>query len=171
MKKYPYRTTIGLFTIDSIYAEKVSTLDSAYSLSNVCIDGFFLNSPFKDSLATLAEEYIESIDGNKQTLIINKLKMWLRNDALLSGILDDNLYDGLDFGEIIANMPVAKVFMKKYLKDPHQYWGSLDANQSCKLYYDVTVYVLTLNREERLMFLKQYFDTAFKVSLKESKQI
>jgi hypothetical protein len=154
---------VGLFFVDSVYAKKLSPVLKLTTSSYCSIDTFFKGAT--DSLSVLAEEYIKTIGDNKRNEIIHQLKYWLKNDALLSGVID-NLNEDLTFGEIISNLPETQVFLKQYLTAPGQYWGSLDADQSCKLYYDVTGYLLTLNDEKRITFFKQYFEVACKISLK-----
>lgn len=163
LKEYHDRTLVGLFFVDSVYAKKLSPVLKLTTSSYCSIDTFFKGAT--DSLSVLAEEYIKTIGDNKRNEIIHQLKYWLKNDALLSGVID-NLNEDLTFGEIISNLPETQVFLKQYLTAPGQYWGSLDADQSCKLYYDVTGYLLTLNDEKRITFFKQYFEVACKISLK-----
>lgn len=95
-----------------------------------------------------------------------KLEQWLKNDILLSSILDNNLDDQVFFEELIYQIPETKNILTVYLKSPEQYWGSLDANQSCKLYYDVNLYLTNLKPIERINFFKKYFDAACKLSIK-----
>ncbi|SEW35855.1 hypothetical protein SAMN05428988_4404 [Chitinophaga sp. YR573] len=160
LKEYHERTLVGLFFVDSVYAKKLSP-DLNLTTSSYCsIDTFF-----KRNMLATAEKYIGTIEDHKRNEIIHQLEYWLKNDALLSGVIN-NLNKDLIFGEIISDLPETQVFLKQYLTAPGQYWGSLDAGQSCKLYYDITGYLLTLNDEKRIAFFKQYFEVACRISLK-----
>jgi hypothetical protein len=86
---------------------------------------------------------------------------------LLSSIGD--IDDELIFEQIINDIPETKRLIRKYLKDPKQYWGSLDENHSCKLYYDVLSYLLTLSDEKRIEFFRQYFNIACNDAFKNVK--
>ena len=160
LQEYQDRTLVGLFFVDSVYAKTLSPALNLTTSSYCSIDTFF-----NGRTSVLAEKYIGTIEDHKRNEIIRQLEYWLKNDALLSGVIN-NLNEDLTFGEIISDLPETKIFLKQYLKAPGQYWGSLDAGQSCKLYYDITGYLLTLNDEKRITFFKQYFDVACKISLK-----
>jgi hypothetical protein len=169
LKKYQDRTLVGLFLVDSVYTKKFSPVLNLKTSSYCSIDGFFRkNTSVTDSLSVLAEEYMETIEDKRRNEILRQLEYWLKNDALLTSVIN-NLNKDLIFEEIISDLPETNVLLKQYLKDPRQYWGSLDASQSCQLYYDVASYLLTLNDEKRIMFFKQYFDVACKISLKNSR--
>lgn len=97
---------------------------------------------------------------------LKKLEQWLKNNVLLSSILDNNLDDQVFFEELIYQIPETKNILAAYLKSSEQYWGSLDTNQSCKLYYDVNLYLTNLSPVKRAFFFKKYFDEACNISIK-----
>lgn len=110
--------------------------------------------------------HLAKISSATRSQNLKKLEQWLKNDILLSSILDNNLDDQVFFEELIYQIPETKNILTVYLKSPEQYWGSLDANQSCKLYYDVNLYLTNLKPVERINFFKKYFDTACNLSIK-----
>lgn len=113
-------------------------------------------SGIDSSLALLTEKERKLITGRVDTL--------LKNDILLSSVVNDHLFIGLEFGEIVNSIVETKPLLDQYLKDPKQYWGSLDLNQSCKLYYDVLLYSTSLNQQNRIRFFTSYFNTACKIA-------
>jgi hypothetical protein len=167
LEEYKDRTLVGLFFVDSVYAKKISPVLNLTTSSYCNIDAFFRKNI--DSLTVLAEAYMETIEDNQRSEIVHQLKYWLKNDVLLSSV-PHHLNEDLTFEEIISELPETRVFLKQYLKARGQYWGSLDGGQSCKLYYDVAGYLLTLNEEKRITFFKRYFDVVCRISLSSEKQ-
>jgi hypothetical protein len=125
----------------------------------------------KDSLMNSIETHLHNISKTERQLTLDKLEMWLRNDLLLSSILDDNLSEDVFFGQIISQIPETKPLLENYLKDPKQYWGSLDENQSCKLYYDVNKYLMAIDQKERILFFKKYFNLGCDISLRHNSDL
>ena len=62
-------------------------------------------------------------------------------------------------------MEIGKRFYAKYLKDKNQYYGSLDFQQSCSLYYDVVNYLYSLDSDDYKNFMQEYFDYYHKLSV------
>jgi hypothetical protein len=153
--KYGNKPLIGLFCIDSSYAGHVSLKKVWYCN---------LDSSFN---VVQTKEYLGKMQTVDREQLMTKLGQWLRNDVLLSSVLDDNLKQGVYFEQLVSEIAQTRPLLKQYLTDPKQYWGSLDANQACKLYYDVLNYLLTLDESRKLVFFKEYFVKACDVKTGE----
>ncbi|WP_267281709.1 hypothetical protein [Chryseobacterium luquanense] len=88
---------------------------------------------------------------------IKEISRWCSIDAQLNEIPIQS-DEGVTFEEIIYNMDIGKNFYSKYLKDKNQYYGSLDFQQSCALYYDVVSYLYDLDYTSYKNFMKKYLD-------------
>lgn len=159
---------IGLYFIESdIHKLFLKETDSA-KLFYCVIPTFFENKiSGNDSLFKFIINKIESEEISRRENLLQRLEVWLKADAVLSSVLDDHLSNGLYFGEIISKISETKPILQMYLINPNQYWGSLDENQSCKLYYDVNVYLISLDSRKRLLFFKKYFEVASEIAIKK----
>jgi hypothetical protein len=120
------------------------------------LESFFdRNKQFVDSAFDLVGKFYGTSTDHVSADSVN-VKTWLENDDLLSSSLAIKS-DDLFFNEIIDEIPNTKSIITRYLKDPRQYWGSLDENTSCKVYYDVLLYLGGQNKRERQSFFREYF--------------
>ncbi|WP_128572416.1 hypothetical protein [Chryseobacterium sp. P1-3] len=106
-------------------------------------------------------------DNTYKSCTINNVKeidKWCRIEAGLNEIPIQS-DEGVTFEEIIYNMEIGKRFYAKYLKDKNQYYGSLDFQQSCSLYYDVVNYLYNLDSDDYKNFMQEYFDYYHKLSV------
>jgi hypothetical protein len=141
--------------------EKIDSLNLIY-----CQFGTFIESQptLRDSTIIASEIYVNTIPDTGRVDLLNKLDKWLKNDMLLSSILNGNLSEDVFFEEIINTIPVTRHLIQQYLTSPNQYWGSLDENAMCKVYYDVCIYILKLNDSNRIDFFASYFSIAAKLA-------
>lgn len=100
--------------------------------------------------------------------VIAALEKWCENDKLLNVVINSqmNANGTVYFEEVVSLMPQLQNLLKKYIKSKDQYWGSLDVSQSCKLYFDVLIFLQQLNEKERLKFFKLYTNICFDKLLK-----
>jgi len=158
---------IGLYfisrsSLDPISA-KIDSLNGLYCTIDAYLDEYTKSN---DSLIYVVQKNLRKESEINRNKIIHKLTIWLKDDILLSAISDGNLSENLFFLEIIDKIPETKSLITKYIKDPRQYWGSLDENQSCEIYYDLQRYLLKLSDLERIKFFRKYFDTSCYLSIK-----
>jgi hypothetical protein len=157
----------GLYFIRSDLFKKFSNEISSINMPYCSIPTFLERKAAQnDSLMNSIETYLYNISKPERQSVIDKLKIWLKNDLLLSSILDDNLSENVFFGQIISQIPETRPLLENYLKSPAQYWGSLDENQSCKLYYDVNKYLTGIDQKKRILFFKKYFNSGCSISLR-----
>ena len=152
------RVLTGLYFIREDFFKRFSDEISSINMWYCSIPKFLEKKAAQnDSLMSSIETRLHDISEGERQRILDKLKMWLKNNTLLSSILDDNLSEDVSFGQIISQIPETKPLLKSYLKNPKQYWGSLDENQSCRLFYDVNKYLIGIDQKERILFFKKYF--------------
>lgn len=155
----------ALYFIDK---KSVSTLGAKIDSLNLlyCRLGAFIESEsgLRDSAIAAFEVYVKAMPDTGRIDLLNKLDKWLKNDMLFSSVLNDNLNEDVFFEEIIYTIPDTRPLIQQYLTNPNQYWGSLDENTMCKVFYDVCIYVLKLNDRDRINFFRNYFNIAGKLA-------
>ncbi|MCX8533193.1 hypothetical protein OEA66_12605 [Chryseobacterium sp. KC 927] len=158
-----------------VQSSRVSSYDSLvqiYTKEKVYVATYFTNRCFKNTFDNYKknsqynycnlQQYLNNyMDSNThKPCAINNIKeisRWCSIDAQLNEIPIQS-DEGVTFEEIIYNMDIGKNFYSKYLKDKNQYYGSLDFQQSCALYYDVVSYLYDLDYTSYKNFMKKYLD-------------
>ncbi|HMR81717.1 MAG TPA: hypothetical protein PKE30_01245 [Niabella sp.] len=164
-----------------VKSKELQNLLSDYDTSNVLISYFFLlNSkerilrsdnklysfcdPLDSSVMQNKTLYILKIDSifamNQNKNGVRALVKWCENEVFLNALLKSplNSKGKVYFEELMDELPKTKEILKKYLKKQNQYWGSLDVEQSCNLYYDILLYLQSLDEKQRLMFFRSYLN-------------
>ncbi|MET3037459.1 hypothetical protein ABXT08_15220 [Chryseobacterium sp. NRRL B-14859] len=148
------------------------SLIKKYTREKVYIGTYFTNKCFKNNfeyykkniqyntcdLAQEIDTYMH--DNTYKSCAINNIKeinKWCSIEAKLNEIPIQS-DEGVTFEEIIYNMKIGKKLYAKYLKDKKQYYGSLDFQQSCSLYYDVVNYLYNSDSVSYKNFMQEYFD-------------
>jgi hypothetical protein len=158
---------VGLYFLKRGYFLKYSNEMDSLNLPFCTIIPFFQKkTSLNDSLLILVNDSLNKETNSSQRKILNDLENWLKNDILLSSIMNNNLSNGMYFEEIIYKIPETKSLIQIYIKNPNQYWGSLDENQSCKIYFDVCNYLTGLKPNNRIKFFKLFFDIACSLASK-----
>jgi hypothetical protein len=156
----PKTLTALYFTKKSSFSEIFQRVDSL-ELMFCQLESFFeQNRKFVDSTFRSIEKFYQNSKGQVSVDSV-KVKTWLENDVLLSSSLAIKA-DDVFFNQIIAELPATKTIITGYLQSPRQYWGSLDENTSCKIYYDVLLYLTSKDQQERRLFFKEYFKRILK---------
>lgn len=107
----------------------------------------------KNAVDSFGTKKIEGCLSDTDYVLIDR---WCKMEKRLHDV-DITSDAPVSFESVVYNMPEGKSFFRPYLTDTAQYYGSLDFQQSCALYYDVLTYLSKANPEEADAFLEKYY--------------
>ncbi len=174
--------------------EELRMLLSNYDTSSILISYYFLFNPqekifpvyslpgnFYEPLGVDVMNnkitYVRKIDSilsiKQNQVAVEPLTRWCENEQLLNIVLNSKLNNEakIYFEQLIWETPDTRHLLKKYLKTDEQYWGSLDIEQSCSLYYDVLLYLQPKSVKYRLAFFKSYLNMSLDEIFKSSSNV
>ncbi len=169
------------FTHSPKYTNLYDTLVKEYGRENALLSIYFLTQcltdydriiKHSDNICSISEELMNyattPIENNLNKCItidtLKRLHKWCKANKKLHSV-DITSDDGVSFEEILYNMNQGKIFFTPFLKNKSQYFGSLDFNQSCKLYYNVVEYLAKASESENDSFFREYFNVYEKIKL------
>lgn len=109
--------------------------------------------------------YLSEINERLTSKDVDLIKRWCSIDEKLNSIsLSKDEWQGISFEELIYRMKGGTKFYKPYIKHKDQYYGSLDFDQVCHLYYDVLLFLTYADPDTENDFFSDYFKTFQKLT-------
>jgi hypothetical protein len=127
----------------------------------------FLEGEECDALASISKQEGDVLLFNLDSVLYSKnqitfiefnkkFNLWQKDDRFLLAFTENmkSISDDFFIEDVLYNYSATKVFFNDYVDSRHQYWGSVTANDFCKILAKVNRWLNYSSKKERINFYK-----------------